>query len=95
LSVASSGLPGDYNFDGTVDAADYVVLRKGAGVAPTPANYNLWRTNFGNTLSGSGSADERADNLAGIPEPATWGTLLIGIASIIVLRRYPFPRGRD
>ena len=27
-------IPGDFNHDGTVDAADYVVWRKGVGVAP-------------------------------------------------------------
>jgi hypothetical protein len=37
-------MPGDYNGDGTVDAADYVVWRKIDG---TQGGYNAWRTNFG------------------------------------------------
>jgi hypothetical protein len=37
-------LPGDFNADLIVDAADYVLWRKTGG---TPAQYNLWRTNFG------------------------------------------------
>ena len=47
LSVAAAGLPGDFNNNGTVDAADYVVWRKTDG---TPADYNTWRTNFGQTV---------------------------------------------
>ena len=39
-------LPGDFNHNGTVDAADYVVWRKGVGVAPTQDNYNVWRSQF-------------------------------------------------
>jgi hypothetical protein len=46
----------DFNEDGTVDAADYVAWRKGAGVAPTESNYNLWRTNFGRTAGGSSAS---------------------------------------
>ena len=46
------GLPGDYNNDGTVDAADYVVWRKNDG---TQGGYDTWRANFGQPLPGSGS----------------------------------------
>ena len=44
--AAAPSLPGDFNHDGTVDAADYVVWRKTDG---TPAGYNTWRTHFGQT----------------------------------------------
>ncbi len=51
---------GDYNNDGTVDAADYAVWRKNVGLANTLPNnsesgtvgqslYDLWRQNFGRT----------------------------------------------
>ena len=53
LSVAATGLPGDYNQDGTVDAADYVVWRKNLGSSTSLANddtpgvgpddYTRWR----------------------------------------------------
>ena len=43
-------LPGDFNFDGVVDAADYVLWRKGNG---TQTDYNTWLANFGRTFSGS------------------------------------------
>jgi uncharacterized protein YjbI with pentapeptide repeats len=73
--TAVPSLPGDFNLDGSVDAADYVVWRKGVGVAPTPANYNLWRANFGQP-SGSGAAGyplgASAEPLsATVPEPAS------------------------
>ncbi len=38
---------GDYNGDGSVDAADYVVWRKQFGNIQTSAYYNVWRSNFG------------------------------------------------
>jgi hypothetical protein len=62
------GPPGDYNSDGTVDAADYVVWRKTDG---TQEGYGIWRSNFGAT-AGTGSVGSGA-----IPEPAT-GVILIG-----------------
>src|SRR5947208_2231163 len=37
-------VPGDFNTDGHVDAADYVLWRKTQGNA---TNYNAWRINFG------------------------------------------------
>jgi hypothetical protein len=42
------GMPGDYNNDGTVDAADYIVWKKTDG---TPQGYDRWRVNFGATSS--------------------------------------------
>jgi hypothetical protein len=70
------GQPGDFNGDGSVDAADYVVWRKnngtnnalpndnGLGTPIGPAHYDLWRQYFG--LSPGGAA------VAGpVPEPAS------------------------
>jgi hypothetical protein len=70
------GVPGDYDGNGTVDAADYVVWRKGVGVAPTPANYNLWQTHFGEPAS-SGSGGSANTN---VPEPATLVLLMLAAA---------------
>ena len=54
VSSLVAHLPGDFNNDGTVDAADYVVWRKNDG---TQTGYDAWRANFGRTLfAGSGSA---------------------------------------
>jgi probable HAF family extracellular repeat protein len=38
--------PGNYNGDLRVDAADYVVWRKGLGSTHTEADYNVWKSNF-------------------------------------------------
>ncbi len=59
-------LPGDYNVDGKVNAADYVVWRNDPALhGGNPAGYNLWRANFG-----AGSA-AGLGNGAAVPEPAT------------------------
>jgi hypothetical protein len=39
----SSIVPGDFNNSGTVDAADYVVWRKGLGATYTQTDYDVWR----------------------------------------------------
>lgn len=68
-------LPGDYNGNGTVDAADYVVWRNGDSPDDTQAGYNLWKANFGKTAGNSAA-------LTTIPEPST---LLITIAVLAAL----------
>jgi len=68
--------PGDYNHDGSVDAADYVVWRRTDGSA---ANYSLWRANFGATAAGSGATaglPSSADTA--VPEPTSLVFLLLG-----------------
>jgi T5SS/PEP-CTERM-associated repeat protein len=69
LSVISTVLPGDYNFDGKVDAADYVVWRKNPDGFGGDSGYDTWRTNFGR-MAGSGSAGA-SPSLASVPEPAS------------------------
>jgi len=61
LNVVGPGLAGDYNNDGTVDAADYVAWRRNDG---TQTGYNNWRGNFGQA-SGSGAQSPP------VPEPTT------------------------
>jgi hypothetical protein len=71
---------GDYNQNGTVDAADYVVWRKGLGAIYTQNDYNVWRTNFGRTAaSGSGAAAGPASSA--VPELAAL-QLLLGVAAL-------------
>ncbi len=81
LSVISTVLPGDFNADGIVDAADYVVWRKTDG---SQEGYDLWRTNFDRTAgSGSGAAGSAG---AAVPEPA--GIVLVISALLVgVFRR--------
>jgi hypothetical protein len=70
-------IPGDFNTNGTVDAADYVVWRK--NFSGDQAMYGAWRANFGASLgSGSGSALPSAASLsAAVPEPATLVLLIL------------------
>ena len=65
--------PGDFNHDSTVDAADYVVWRKGLGTTYTQDDYEVWRAHFGASLGpGSGSSLPSAESLsAAVPEPST------------------------
>jgi probable HAF family extracellular repeat protein len=76
-------LIGDYNGNGVVNAADYVVWRANEGtnnMLPNDpiggtighAHYDTWRANFGSS-AGGGSATSAA-----VPEPATWVLLLLG-----------------
>jgi hypothetical protein len=80
------GLPGDFNGDGSVDAADYVVWRKTDG---TQADYETWRANFGR-IADSGAADVAYSsdrNNVGIPEPGTFwlamGAAIIGLRLLV------------
>jgi hypothetical protein len=75
-------LDGDFNGDHVVDAADYTVWRNGLGSIYTVDDYNLWKTNFGATQPGGGSAA-----LASVPEPASLLTCLIGLVAGAMSRR--------
>ncbi len=93
MLTAAAGLPGDFNTDGKVDAADYVTWRK-SGTNPLPndngavdaaARYTVWRQNFGNPPgAGSGSGLEAGGT---VPEPASFGLVLIGLAAFGFGRR--------
>jgi serralysin len=78
---ASNILTGDYNRDGIVDAADYIVWRKGLGTTFTQNDYNVWRANFGHTALGAGSGSGAIANAA-VPEPTTM-TLFILAATVL------------
>jgi hypothetical protein len=77
----AAALDGDYNNDGTVNAADYVIWRKSN--IDGAAGYNTWRTNFGRT-AGSGAGAGLAGGAA-VPEPASW--CLLALAAVAVIRR--------
>jgi hypothetical protein len=79
LTVGPSGIAGDYNNNGIVDAADYVVWRKNAGTNnPLPNNpipgtigqqqYDQWRANFGKPITGGTGLVSPASLT--VPEPA-------------------------
>jgi hypothetical protein len=86
-SMLTPVLSGDYNQNGTVDAADYVLWRTNDG---TQAGYDTWRVNFGASLgSGSGSVLPSAESLsAAVPEPSTWMLILWVAVGRCVLQRH-------
>jgi hypothetical protein len=86
-------VPGDYNDDGKVDAADYVVWRKYEGTMTTLPNdpdggtigalqFDTWRANFG-AMAGSGSS-------AAVPEPGTSVLGILGLLVVVGRLRLPF-----
>jgi len=77
------GVAGDYNGNGIVDAADYVVWREGLGTTFTQNDYDVWRAHFGQT-GGSGAG---ASSPAAVPESATWVMLMIAMAGWCLRRR--------
>ena len=85
------GLPGDYNNNGTVDAADYTVWRNNVGqTAGTLRNdtvggpigrgqYDLWKANYGTTAGGAGAR-------VSVPEPSSLVLLMFAAAGLCVRR---------
>ncbi len=67
VTFIPAALPGDFNNDGKVDMADYVVWRK-QGLSAE--KYTEWRQNFG-ASSGSGSS-QMLQKVASVPEPTAW-----------------------
>jgi len=74
------GVPGDFNGNGKVDGADYVLWRNGGPLQndPTPgvqaADYAFWRSAFGNSGAGAGLGS----GASAVPEP---GALLLSMAT--------------
>lgn len=99
--AAAVGLPGDYNADHVVDAADFVVWRDNLGAANEVAlngngdgmngvdegDYTRWKTNFGAAI-GAGASSGVA-SLAEVPEPATWVLLVGSTLGLIMHRKKP------
>jgi hypothetical protein len=79
-TAAVTPLAGDYNDDGVVDAADYVVWRKTEG---TPGDYAVWQNHFGETQSGAGGVSSLG---VGVPEPHGVVLLFVAITYFVPLR---------
>ena len=75
--------PGDFNHDGSVDTANYIVWRKNPGGIYTQNDYNIWRTHFGQTAGNGAGANANA----AVPEPATTMMLTFATASWLLRRR--------
>jgi hypothetical protein len=74
---------GDFNQNGAVDAADYVVWRTGLGMTYTQADYELWRAHFGETV-GSNAVLRSAEPLSVlVPEPSTVSILFVSVLALV------------
>jgi hypothetical protein len=88
-AIAAPGLPGDYNADGKVDAADYVVWRKNpSDHGGDPAGYTTWRTNFDRPPGARSAVAGGAQ--AAVPEPAS---LMLGL--VVAMIAYSLGRRRQ
>ena len=59
LIYNTGGVLGDYNLDGTVNAADYTVWRDNGG---GQVDYRTWKYHFGQSIASGSGADH-------VPEP--------------------------
>jgi len=76
--LTAVGIGGDFNLDGTVDAADYVWWRKTGG---TELDYLKWQNNFGRSLAGSGGND-----FSGVPEPCSAALAFLAACGLALSR---------
>jgi hypothetical protein len=89
VGMTTAGLPGDYNANGTVDAADYVLWRNDGPLENevadpgtiSPEDFTEWRARFGNSLLvGTGS-------IVPVPEPTAAFFRIGAVAWLIAIRR--------
>jgi hypothetical protein len=86
------GIPGDYNNDRIVDAADYVIWRNALDtdtVLPnddTPGvtieDYTVWKQHFGMSTSGSGGLMAAT----AVPEPSALWLAACGVFTLAAIR---------
>ena len=86
LQIQTPSVAGDYNNNGKVDAADYVLWRNGGPLqndstpGVQPADYSVWRSKFGQS-QGLAASNQL------IPEPATLMLMILAAAGICPHRR--------
>jgi hypothetical protein len=86
--------PGDFNADGEVDAADYVVWRQSHGSSTDlradgngdgsidDADYAVWRAHFGTTYGGA------MLGIIALPEPSSALTLFVWTCAVCHCSRW-------
>jgi pimeloyl-ACP methyl ester carboxylesterase len=86
----SMPVPSDFSGDGVVDAADYVMWRKGLGTDYTQNDYDVWRAHFGETADG-GSAGyplgASAQSPPAVPEPSAFLLAAMALINLFPWRR--------
>jgi hypothetical protein len=91
-------LGGDYNLDGTIDAADYIVWRKfagqtGAGLAVdgngdqavTDQDLNIWWRRFAE-LAANATSPNSTPPLQPVPEPAVYLPIMLAFGAALLVR---------
>jgi hypothetical protein len=97
IAAAESGLLGDFNGNGVVDAADYTVWRDNLGGGPIPNDptpnsvdeddFTYWREHFGQASPGSGAGSSLTASAA-VPEPSSVLLLVsAAVGPLVLLRR--------
>ena len=77
--ILSIGLTGDFDFDGDVDGADFLVWQRGFGTTHNAADIADWQTYFGTTaVAASASA---------VPEPTSAGLLVMALGALVLVGR--------
>jgi enediyne biosynthesis protein E4 len=77
LTISYAGVqPGDFNRDGVVDAADFVLWRKGQGNLYTQRDFALWQGYYGQAPAGGGGQS------GNVPEPASGLLCLLAACAI-------------
>ena len=97
VNLAPPAPSGDYNGNGSIDAADYVVWRNTLTQTASPSgsgadgnangtiddgDYTYWRARFGNTVQAAAAGMATA-----VPEPATLALVLMGLFLVALRRR--------
>jgi hypothetical protein len=78
-NIRALALPGDYDQNDAVDAADYVVWRKNDG---SPGGYGMWRNNFGRSTANGAQFHASGLAISSVPEPGALLLLLSTMASL-------------
>ena len=72
LFAAAAGLAGDFNGDGRVDGADFLVWQRGVGTTHNAATLAVWKANFGMTAAEAAAS--------AVPEPASFAMFTVAAA---------------
>jgi hypothetical protein len=94
IATLPTPLQGDYNQNGIVDAADYVVWRDSVGQMGTAlvadgdrsgavdaGDYNVWRAHFGESAANASASFKLLS--AGLPEPSTRTIAALPVAFLL------------